>query len=131
MRTWTLLLLAVALAVALLLIVPFLARFGTTKEVARWSAPSALYGVKRPIWLSIQRDIAYMDIFSLYPSYRLFVTDGGYAYVRDFDVPSTDPKSYLSGCRVTWKPDGAELLSPDGDALFIPGHLILCRIGAD
>src|SRR5436309_13340133 len=55
--------------------------------------------------------ISYADIFSLYPSYRLFITDGGYAYVRDFDVPSTDPKSYLNGCRITWKPDGAELLS--------------------
>jgi hypothetical protein len=131
MRSRILSLLAVALVVVLILIAPFLARFGTTKEVARWAAPSALYGVKRPIWLSIQRDIAYVDIFSLYPSYRLFVTDGGCAYVRDFDVPSTDPKSYLSGYRVTWKPDGAELLSPDGDTLFIPGHLILGRIGPD
>src|SRR5436309_4065369 len=55
--------------------------------------------------------ISYADIFSLYPSYRLFITDGGYAYVRDFDVPSTDQKSYLNGCRITWKTDGAELLS--------------------
>ena len=99
--------------------------------VAKWAAPGALYGVKRPIWLSIEKAVAHVDIFSLNSSYRLLVTDGGYAYMREFDVPSDDPTRYLGGCRVTWKPDGVEFLSPDGDSLFIPGHLILARIGSD
>jgi hypothetical protein len=81
--------------------------------------------------LSVQKDVAFVDIFSLYPSYRLFITDGGYAYVRDFDIPSTDPKSYLAGCQVIWKLDGAELLTPDGETLFIPRKLILDRFGSD
>jgi hypothetical protein len=126
-----LLLLALVPVALVLLITPFLARWGTTKEVARWPATNAVYGVKRPIWLSIQRDVAYVDIFSLYPSYRLFVTDGGYAYVREFDISTTDFKSYLARCQVTWKPDGTELLTPDGERLFIPSKRILGQIGPD
>jgi hypothetical protein len=68
------------------LFTPLLARVGKTTEVARWTSLTPLYGLKRPIWVSIERDIAYVDIFSFYPSYRLFITDGGYAYERDFDI---------------------------------------------
>ena len=131
MRTRHALLLALVLVAMILLIAPILARYGTTTEVARWASTNSIYGVKRPIWLSIQRDVAYVDILSWYPDYRLFITDGGYAYVREFHVPNTDFKSYLAHCQVTWKPDGAELLTPDEERLFIPGKLILSRIGSD
>jgi hypothetical protein len=131
MRTRHVILRALVLVALILLISPFLARYGTTTEVARWASTNAVYGVKHPVWLSIQRDVAYLDIFSWYPGYRLFITDGGYAYVRAFDVPSTDFRSYLARCQVTWKPDGAELLTRDGERLFIPGQLILGQIGPD
>ncbi|MGA2137575.1 MAG: hypothetical protein ABSH14_01815 [Verrucomicrobiia bacterium] len=132
MRTRTLLLLGIALVVMLLLIAPFLARWGTTREVVRWSSANAVFGFKHPLHLSIQRDVAYVDIFSLYPRYRLFITgDGYYAYVRDFDVPSTDPKRYLNSCQVAWTAEGAELLTPDGERLFIPSQLILAMAGPD
>ena len=72
-----------------------------------------------------------MDIFSLYPSYRLFITDGGYAYVRDFDVSSTDFKSYLSHCQVAWQTNGAEFITPDAERFFIPDQIIRGRIGVD
>ena len=131
MRTWKLLLLVFAPLVLVLLLTPFFASWGTTKEVARWSSTNAVYGVKRPIWLSIYRNVAYVDISSGSPSYSLFVTDGSYGYLRKFDIPSTDFKSYLALCQVTWKPDGVELLTPDGERLFIPGQSILRRIGPD
>jgi hypothetical protein len=130
MRTGKLLLLVFVPVVLVLLLTPFLARWDTTKEVARWSSTNAVYGIKRPIWLGIHRNVAYVDIFSSYPSYSLFVTDGGYGYLRTFDIPSTDFKSYLARCQVNWKPDGAELLTPDGERLFIPGQSILRQIGA-
>ncbi len=129
MRPIKLLLIALVPVALVLLITPFLARWGTTKEVARWSSTNAVYGLKRPIWLSIQRDVAYVDVFSLYPSYRLFITDGGYAYVRDFDVPSTDYRSYLARCQVAWQTNGAEFITPDADRYFIPDQIILRQIG--
>lgn len=129
MRTQKLLLIALIPVALVLLITPFIARCGTTKEVARWSSTNAVYGLKRPIWLSIQRDVAYVDVFSWYPSYRLFITDGGYAYARDFDVPSTDYKSYLAHCQVAWRTNGAEFITPDADRYFIPDQLILRQIG--
>jgi hypothetical protein len=120
------------LVVFLILLIPFLARVGTTTEVARWTSATPLYGVKRPIWLSIQRDVAYVDVLSWYPSYRLLITDDGYyAYVREFDVPSADFKSYLAVCHVTWKSDGVEFLAPDAEKYFIPSQAILARIGSD
>lgn len=129
MRTRHALLLALVLVAIILLITPFLARYGTTKEVARWDSTNAVYGVKRPVWLSIQRDVAYVDILSWYPSYRMFITDGGYAYVREFDIPTTDYKNFLARCQVTWKPDGAEFLTANGERIFIPSELILRQIG--
>ena len=119
------------MVLVVLLATPFLARFGKTTEVARWTSPTPLYGLKRPIWLSIQRDVAYVDIFSQYPSYRLFITDGGYAYVRDFDVSSTDFKSYLSHCQVVWQTNGAEFITPDAERYFIADQIIRGRIGSD
>ena len=131
MRTPKLLLIFASTVFVVLLITPLLARLDNTTEVARWTSPTPLYGLKRPIWLSIQRDVAYVDIFSLYPSYRLFITDGGYAYVRDFDVPSTDFKSYLSRCQVAWQTNGADFITPDADRYFITDQLIRGRIGSD
>jgi hypothetical protein len=131
MRAPKLLLVFVATVLVVLLLTPFLARFGKTTEVGRWTAPTLLYGLNRPIWLSIQRDVAYEDIFSLYPSYRLFITDGGYAYARDFDVSSTDFKSYLLHCQVAWQTNGVEFITPDAERYFIPDQLIVGRIGSD
>jgi hypothetical protein len=131
MRTRNILLLAAVPVAAVLLITPVIARLGTSNEVARWPSTNAVYGVKRPIWLSIQRDVAYVDVLSWYPTYRLFITDGGYAYVREFDIPSTDPNKYLAGCKVAWQPEGPELLTPDGEKLFIPAQLVRGRIGSD
>ena len=131
MRTPKLLPIFAATGLVVLLITPLLARLDKTTEVARWTSPTPLYGLKRPIWLSIRRDVAYLDIFSWYPSYRLFVTDGGYAYARDFDVPSTDYKSYLSRCQVAWQTNGAEFVTPDAERYFIPDQLIRGRIGSD
>jgi hypothetical protein len=129
MRTRSLLLLAAVAVVAVLLATPVFARWGTSRELARWPSTNAVYGVKRPIWLSIQRDVSYLDVLSWYPTYRFFITDGGYAYVREFDIPGTGPKKYLAGCKVAWQPEGVELLTPDGEKIFIPGQLILGRIG--
>lgn len=131
MRTLKRLLIFVAVVLVVLFVSPIVARWGKTVEVARWTSPTPLYGMKRPIWLSIQRDAAYVDIFSQYPSYRLFITDGGYAYVRDFDVPSTDFKSYLSRCQVAWQTNGAEFITPDAERYFIPDQIINGRIGSD
>jgi hypothetical protein len=131
MRTPKLFLVFVATVLAALLVAPLLARLSKTTEVARWSSPTPLYGIKRPIWLSIQRDVAVVDIFSLYPSYRLFITDGGYAYVREFNVPSTDFKRYLAHCQVAWLTNGAEFITPDAETYFIPDQIIRGRIGLD
>jgi hypothetical protein len=131
MRTSKLLLLFVGAILVLLLATPLLARCSKTTEVARWTSPTSLYGIKRPIYLSIQRYVAYLDIFSQYPSYRLFITDGGYAYARDFDVPSTDFKSYLARCHVDWQTNGAEFITPDAERYFISDQIIRGRIGPD
>jgi hypothetical protein len=131
MRTSKLLLFFTAAILVAVLAAPILARLGKATEVARWSAQTPLYDVKRPIWLSIERSVAYADVFSWYPSCSLSITDGGYMYLREFDVPSTDFKSYLAHCQATWQTNGAELVTPDAERYFIPGQLIRGRIGLD
>jgi hypothetical protein len=130
MRTLKLLLVVTTVLVALL-ITPILARLGKPTEVARWTSPTPLYGVKIPIWLIIDREVAYVDVFSLYPCYRLYITDGGYAYERDFDVPSKDFKSYFAHCQVIWQTNGVDFITPDSETNFIPDQLIRRQIGSD
>jgi len=124
MRPLKRLLIFVAAVLVFLLTAPVLARVGKTTEVARWTSPTMLYGLKHPIWLEIERNVAYLDILSLYPSYRFFITDGGYAYGGDFDIPSTDFKSYLSRCQVVWQTNGVELTNPEAAKYFIPDQII-------
>jgi hypothetical protein len=124
MRTPRLLLIFVISVLVVLLITPLLARVDKTTEAARWTSPTPLYGLKHPIWLGIERNVAYVDIFSLYPSYQLFITDGGYYYGGDFDIPSTDFKSYLSRCQVAWQTNGVEFIKPDAARYFIPDQII-------
>ena len=131
MRTLKRLLVFVAVTLVAVLVAPVLARFDKVTEVARWSSPTPLYGIKRPISLSIERAVAYADIFSWYPSYSLIITDGGYAYVRDFYVPSTDFKSYLGRCQVIWQTNAVVFVTPDAERYFIPEQVLRAQIGPD
>jgi hypothetical protein len=124
-------LLALVFVALLVLSSPMWGRFGSSTEVARWSSTNAVYGLKHPISLRIYRNVATVDVFSQYATYKLVITDGDYQYVRDFDVPSADWKSYLNGCTVTWEPKHVELCTPDDERLIIPGKIILERIGPD
>ena len=125
------LLLVFVTTVLVALFTPILARVGNPTEVARWTSPMPLYGVKSPFWLSIDREVAYVDVFSLYPNYRLYITDGGYAYERDFDVPNNDFKSYFARCQVVWQTNGVDFITPDSETYFIPEQLIRNQIGSD
>ena len=92
------------------------------------STPGAL-GLSRPLTLSCKRYVAYVDVVALYPTYRLFITDGGYAYVHEFQIPSADAKTFVQGCRVTWDTNRVDFIMPGGETLTFPAQVVIQQTG--
>jgi len=70
-----------------------------------------------------------MDVFGGYPKYRLFITDGGYSYVHDFQIPSANPKEFVQGCRVEWDTNRVDFIMPSGETLTFPAQVVIQQIG--
>ncbi len=101
--------------VGLLIATPLLARLGNYKELRRWNAPVPNpFGHDRPIYLTVQETHSIFDIFSLYPSQRILVTDGGYAYVLNFETPDYPASRWVQSCDVAWSTNDVTLFSRDG-----------------
>ena len=108
---------------------PLLARLGSFKTLRTWNAPQGTFGISRPLTLSLQRTTAYVDVLGLYPSYRVFVTDGGYGYVHDFKIHTSDWKSFAQNSRVSWETNRVEFIMPKGEILAFPDQVVKQQVG--
>lgn len=100
---------------------------GSIEIMRSWnSAPGAL-GLSKPLTLSFQRCVAYVDVLAQYPTYRLLIAaDSGYDYVHEFQIPGADSKTFVEGCRVTWDTNKVEFIMPKGEtATFLRCNRIL------
>jgi hypothetical protein len=117
-------------SVALLFASPILARIGSWSQLASWSPPSGTaFGLPHPISLRIEEYVAYIDVLRLYPQHRIIVTDGGYAYIHEFEIPSTSPHKYALDCQVTWLSDAVEVQMRSGEKLVIPSTTLIQQMG--
>jgi hypothetical protein len=112
-----------------LLVTPIISRIGSQETMRTWSSTPGALGVSRPLTLSFERHVAYVDVLSGYPTYRLFITDGGYGYFHDFQIPSADAKAFVQGCRVVWDTNRVEFIMPGGETLMFPAQVVIQQIG--
>jgi hypothetical protein len=76
--------------------------------------------------------VGIMDhVFSDYRADGVSTPNSAVEEMNPLSLPFGRDSNYFprKACEVSWKPDGAELVTPDGEKLFIPGKLILGRIG--
>jgi hypothetical protein len=123
------LLLSGVLAILLLLLAPVIARIGAMQTLRMWGSTPGALGLGRPLTLSFQRYVAYVDVLAWYPTYRLLITDGGYAYVHEFQIPSADSKAFAQGSRVTWDTNKVEFTMPGGETLIFPAKVVTQQVG--
>lgn len=117
------------LVILMLLLVPVIARVGSTQTLRTWTSTAGDLGVSRPLTLSFQRHVAYVDVLGGYPTYRLLITDGGYGYVHEFQIPSADAKTFAQSCRVTWDTNRVDFVMPGGETLTFPAQVVVQQIG--
>jgi hypothetical protein len=117
------------LTLLLLLVAPVVARIGSMQTMRSWSSAPGALGLSRPLTLSFQRYVAYVDVLSLYPMYRLLITDGGYGYVHEFQIPTADSKTFVQSCRVTWDTNRVEFIMPGGETLTFPAQVVTQQTG--
>ncbi len=118
-----------AVSVVLVLCSPLLARMGSWRELTRWECPEPNpWGHAHPLYASIEESTSSFDPFGLYRSQRLLVTDGGYAYIVYFDVPSYPSKAWVEACEVRWDPSGVRLQSPSGLAIEVSKEAVLQQL---
>ncbi len=113
----------------LLLAAPVISRIGSQQTMRTWSSTPGALGVSRPLTLSFERHVAYVDVLGGYPTYRLLITDGGYGYVHDFQIPSADPQAFVQGCRVAWDTNRVEFIMPGGETLTFPAQAVIQQTG--
>jgi hypothetical protein len=118
-----------ALVILLLLLTPVISRTGSIQTLRSWTSTPGNLGVSRPVTLYFQREVAYVDALGGYPIYRLLITDGGYAYVHEFQIPSADAKTFAQGCRVTWDTNKVDFVMPGGETLTFPARVVKQQIG--
>ena len=94
-----------------------------------WSSTPGALGVNRPLTLSFEKHVAYVDVLGGYPTYRLLITDGGYGYVHDFQIPSADSKAFVQDCRVAWDTNRVEFIMPGGETLTFPAQVVIQQTG--
>ena len=117
------------LALAMALLSPMLAHIGSWKEVRRWNAPQqSSFGHDRPIHFSVEQTHSYFDPLGLYSNERLVVSDGGYSYILNFDVPAHPSKPWIDNCQVNWTTDGVTFSSPTGLNIEINKKAILQQL---
>ena len=117
------------LTVVLLFVAPLVARIGLMQTLRTWSSTPGAVGLSRPLTLSFQRYVAYVDVLALYPTYRLLISDGGYAYVHEFQIPSADSKAFVQSCEVTWDTNRVEFIMPGGETLTFPAQVVIQQTG--
>jgi len=117
------------LTILLLLAAPLVARIGSMQTLRTWSSTPGALGLSRPLTLSLQSQVAYVDVLALYSTERLLITDGGYAYVHEFEIPSADTKAFVQGCRVTWDTNKVEFIMPGGETLTFPAQVVIQQTG--
>ena len=117
------------LTVVLLFVAPLVARIGLMQTLRTWSSTPGALGLTRPLTLSFQRYVAYVDVLALYPTYRLLISDGGYAYVHEFQIPSADSKAFVQSCGVTWDTNRVEFIMPGGETLTFPAQVVIQQTG--
>jgi hypothetical protein len=113
----------------LLLAAPVISRIGSHQTLRTWSSTPGALGVSRPLTLSIEMHVAYLDVFGGYTTYRLLITDGGYCYVHYFQIPSADPKAFVQRCRVAWDTNRVEFIMPGGETLTLPAQIVTEQTG--
>lgn len=113
----------------LLLAAPVISRIGSQQTIRTWSSTPGALGVSRPLTLSFERHVAYVDVLGGYPTYRLLITDGGYGYVHEFQIPSADSKAFVQSCRVTWDTNRVEFIMPGGETLTFPAQVVIQQTG--
>jgi hypothetical protein len=108
---------------------PFFARMGGWTEIRRWRAPNPNpFGHDRPLYLAVEQTHSVFDILKLYPSERLLVTDGGYAYIIYFEAPAHPAKSWVEDCDVTWSSNRVTFSSPTGLTIQIDRNAVLRQL---
>ena len=117
------------LAVLLLLFAPIVARIGSMRTLKTWNSTPGALGLSRSLSLSFQEYVAYVDVLAWYPTYRLLITDGGYSYVHEFQIPSADSKAFVQGCRVEWDTNRVEFIMPGGETLTFPAQVVIQQTG--
>ena len=130
MRSKLLRLLPYAILTGLLLLAaPVISRTGSQVTMRSWSSPPGALGVSRPLTLSFERHVAYVDVLGGYPTYRLLITDGGYSYIHCFQIPTADWKAFVQSCRVIWDTNRVEFIMPGGEKLTFPAQVVIQQIG--
>ncbi len=118
------------LSLLLVFLVPVLARIGSIETMRSWSSNPGALGCSKPLTLSFQRSVAYVDVLAQYPTYRLLISaDSGYAYVHEFQIPSADSKTFVQGCRVTWDTNKIEFIMPEGEMVTFPAKAVTRQTG--
>jgi hypothetical protein len=117
------------ITVLLLLAAPVVARIGSMQTLRTWNSTPGALGISRPLTFSFQRYVAYVDVLALYPTYRLLITDGGYAYVHEFQIPSADSNAFVQGCRVMWETNRVEFIMSGGETLTFPAQVVIHQTG--
>ena len=119
----------VALSGLLILAAPVISRIGSQQTVRTWSSTQGALGLSRPLTLSFEKHVAYVDVLGGYPKYRLLITDGGYSYVHDLQIQSADAKEFVQGCRVMWHTNRVDFIMPSGETLTFPAQVVIQQIG--
>lgn len=117
------------LSIVLLLAAPLVARIGSTQTLRKWTSTPGDLGLSRPLTLSFQKSVAYVDVLALYPTYRLSISDGGYEYVHQLEIHTADVIKFVQGCQVRWDTDKVEFTMPTGETLAFPTQAVIQQVG--
>lgn len=122
--------LAAGLCTVTALLSPLLARVGHWTEVRRWEcANPAVIGYDHAVYLSVEELYSTFDLFQLYSTHRVRVSDGGYSYGLYFEVPSYPARVWIEKCSVVWTSDGVRFISSSGLAISISKDALHEQLG--
>jgi hypothetical protein len=117
----------VVIILGLIALSPMTARLGRWHTVHTWKAPSATFGLDRPLWLSVETFHAFVDPLRLYEEHRIVITDGGYAYIINVELNFYDE---ISSANVEWRTNDITFSVPSWIKLVIPKERVISQVGS-
>lgn len=116
------------MVLAIIVASPLWVRVGAKSVIEEWKQQNNVnYGIDYDLTLQVIKTEAYIDVFKQYSTYTLYLSGGGYGFIKKYDFSEGYPNvnEYISNCHVLWLKDKIEFIEPSGIKTIIPKETFL------